>query len=401
MFRRVVLIVLDGVGCGALPDAAAYGDAADGGAANTLGHVADAVGGLALPCLQRLGLGNILPLRGVAPVARPQASWGRMAERSAGKDSTTGHWEMAGVIQTQPFVTYPQGFPPEILALFEREAGCPALGNVAASGTSILGRLGAEHLRSGRPIVYTSTDSVFQIAAHEQIWPLERLYALCRRLRPQLDRYRIGRIIARPFVGSVAEGFRRTEGRHDYSMAPPPMLLDALQQADVPVLAVGKIFDLFCGRGISAHWPTAGNADGMARTAAVFATMERGLLFTNLIDFDMLYGHRNDVAGFAAALQAFDQFLEGFLPSLTADDLLLVTADHGCDPTWPGTDHCREYVPLLVCGGAGQPAVALGDRASFADIGATLAANFGVTALAGDSFLTALASPGPQMRQRA
>ncbi|NCC94344.1 MAG: phosphopentomutase, partial [Opitutae bacterium] len=325
--RRVCLLVLDSLGVGGAPDANLFGDFG----ADTLGHIARACaaglanegrhGPLNVPVLASLGLGEAAALAtgsvppGLELFGPPLARYGCATEISRGKDTPSGHFEMTGAPVLQDwgyFTPDTNSIPKELLDELAARAGLPGvLGNCKASGIEILARLGEEHLRSGRPIVYTSTDSVFQIAAHEQIWPLERLYALCRRLRPQLDRYRIGRIIARPFVGSVAEGFRRTEGRHDYSMAPPPMLLDALQQADVPVLAVGKIFDLFCGRGISAHWPTAGNADGMARTAAVFATMERGLLFTNLIDFDMLYGHRNDVAGFAAALQAFDQFLEG------------------------------------------------------------------------------------------
>ncbi|MBN2644355.1 MAG: phosphopentomutase [Desulfuromonadaceae bacterium] len=387
MFKRVVLIVLDGVGCGALPDAEAYGDVGT----QTLQHVAESVGGVQLPTLQRLGLGNIVPLAGVAPCAEAQGCWGRMAERSAGKDSTTGHWEMAGVILTQPFRTYAQGFPDEIMQRFRQLAGVEALGNIAASGTEIIQQLGPEHLRSGRPIVYTSTDSVFQIAAHEEVMPLADLYRLCEQMRHVLDSYQIGRVIARPFVGDPETGFRRTSRRHDYSMEPPPMLLDMLQQAGIPVHGVGKISDIFCGRGLARHWPTSGNSDGMHKTLAAFDQLLRGLVFTNLIDFDMLYGHRNDAQGFARALEQFDRQLgEDLLPRLQADDLLIITADHGCDPTMPGTDHTREHVPLIVCRGGAQVGKDLGLRSSFADISATLLDNFSLAVTLGDSFLSSL-----------
>nr|WP_320116739.1 phosphopentomutase [uncultured Desulfuromonas sp.] len=388
LFKRVVLIVLDGVGCGALPDAEHYGDRG----ANTLAHVAEQDGALVLPTLQRLGLGNIVAMPGVAPAPAPEAAWGRMAEQSAGKDSTTGHWEIAGAILQQPFATFAEAFPEPIIQAFTELAGVEPLGNVIASGTEILVELGEEHLRTGRPIVYTSTDSVFQIAAHEDLWPPEKLYELCRGMRQVLDDWQVGRVIARPFVGDRADNFKRTERRHDFSMQPPAMILDDLAEHQVDVVAVGKIEDIFCGRGISRHYPTRDNADGMAKIAAALRDMEHGLIFANLIDYDMLYGHRRDVTGFARALERFDQWLAGFLPQLGEKDLLVITADHGCDPTTPGTDHSREYVPLL----AWHPSLAtgchLGDRETFGDIAATLGEIFAVETRCGNSFFTALST---------
>lgn len=381
--KRVVLITLDGCGIGALPDAARYGDVG----ANTLRHVAEARGGLNLPTLQALGLGNILELPGVPPVAAPLGGWGRMAEASAGKDTTTGHWELAGIIEPNPLPTYPTGFPEEIIAALERETGLDLLGNVAASGTEILKALGDEHVRSGRPIVYTSADSVFQIAAHEEVIPVQRLYGICRAARRILDPYCIGRVIARPFVGDAPENYRRTANRHDFSLAPTaPTILDGLTTAGIPVFGVGKIRDIFAGRGIGDYVYSSDNRDGMAKTLAALAQLERGLIFTNLVDFDMLYGHRLDARGFGLALEEFDFWLPQCLDALRDDDLLIVTADHGCDPTTPGSDHTREYVPLLVWSPGMARGTALGERTSFADVAATIAEAFGLAVGAGRSF---------------
>lgn len=383
-FERVVLVVLDGVGVGAAPDAAAYGDEG----ANTLGHVAGACGGLHLPILQRLGLGNVLPLEGVPPVRCPGAAFGRMRELSAGKDTTTGHWEMAGLIQKRPYPTYPDGFPREIIDEFVERTGLEPLGNVAASGTEIIRLLGEEHMRSGRPIVYTSADSVFQIAAHERVIPVEKLYRICREAREMLDPYRIGRVIARPFVGSSAADFTRTSRRHDFSMAPPDRtVLDRLADAGLTVYGIGKIRDIFTGRGITRHCGTEDNTDGMAKTLAALSETERGLIFTNLVDFDMLYGHRLDAEGFGAALESVDRWLPRLMQAMGPSDLLLLTADHGCDPTTPGTDHTREEVPLLAWHPRMEGGRHFGVRRSFADLGATVADVFGVDCGAGESFL--------------
>ena len=384
---RVVLITLDGVGIGALPDAAAYGDAE----ANTLRHVAAACGGLYLPHLQLLGLGNLLDIPGVPAIAAPRAGYGRMLEQSAGKDTTTGHWELAGVIQPHPFPTYPQGFPAEIMGAFRREIGLDPLGNCAASGTEIIRRLGEEHLRSGRPIVYTSADSVFQIAAHEAVIPPQRLYEICRVARKILDPYRIGRVIARPFCGQGAATFQRTSRRHDFSLPPTgETLLDRLLAAGMPVQAIGKISDIFAGRGVSEAQPSKGNADGMAKTLAALDRRQGGLIFTNLVDFDMLYGHRQDAAGFGQALEAFDHWLPELLGRLRRGDLLVLTADHGCDPTTPGTDHSREAVPVLAWGPGMPGGASLGVRDTFADVAATLDDFFGLGPGVGRSFLADL-----------
>lgn len=371
--QRVILIVLDGVGIGALPDAASYGDSQ----ANTLLHIAEAEGGLHLPHLQRLGLGNILSLPGVPAAVPARAHYGRMASTSAGKDSTTGHWEICGVNQSQPFATFPHGFPDEIIAAFRQQTGLEPLGNVAASGTDVLRLFGEEHLRCGRPILYTSVDSVLQIAAHEEVIAPERLYEICRIARNFLDPYRVARVIARPFSGTSADNFKRTRQRHDFSMPPTtPTILDDLVANGLTVYAIGKISDLFAGRGISTSVSTRNNQEGMEQTVAALQQVERGMIFTNLIDFDMEYGHRLDVPGFARALERFDTSLAPLLAALSPSDLLLITADHGCDPTTAGTDHSREYVPLL----AWQPGMAagrdLGTRATFADLSATIAAIF-------------------------
>ncbi|WP_303723029.1 phosphopentomutase [Malonomonas rubra] len=386
MFQRIVLIVLDGVGVGALPDAAEYGDET----AATLPHVADAVGGLVLPQMARLGLGKIASIEGVEPVPVNCGYWGKMAEQSPGKDSVTGHWELAGVTLEQPFATFPDGFPAEIINAFTVATRLEPLGNIAASGTDILLQLGEEHLQSGRPIIYTSSDSVFQIAAHEEVIPPEQLYDICRIAEKILLPYNVCRVIARPFIGTSADNFKRTSGRHDFPRRPAgTTLLERLQQAGVETLGVGKINDLFAGQGLSRSFSTKNNTEGMEKTLQVFGKIKSGLLMTNLVDFDMLYGHRLDADGFAEALQAFDNWLPQLYSKMTDSDLLIVTADHGCDPTTEGTDHTREFVPLLVWSPVLKQSGSLGVRQSFADVGATVAQNFRVD-LQGQSFLAEL-----------
>jgi len=373
--RRVVLITLDGVGIGALPDAEAYGDHGS----HTLLHVAEACGGLQVPTLQRLGLGNVEALPGVLPVATPQGCYGKMTEISAGKDTTTGHWELAGLPTIEPYATFPNGFPEAIINRFAETVGVRPLGNCAASGTEILRQLGEEHCRSGRPIVYTSSDSVFQIAAHEDIVPVERLYAMCRAAREILDPYRVARVIARPFVGRGRDNFRRTARRHDFSVPPTaPTLLDRLSGAGCVVHGIGKIHDIFCGRGLTSHVTTSSDADGMQQTLNALEGIDRGLVFTNLVDFDMLYGHRLDAAGFAANLERFDAWLPTLFAALEPEDLLVITADHGCDPTTEGTDHTREYVPVLLWHRHLAMGCSLGVRESFGDVAATVAEWLGV-----------------------
>lgn len=389
--ERVILIVLDSVGTGSLPDAAAYGDEG----ANTLGHVAELCGGLALPNLQKLGLGNIIPILGVAAGPDPLASWGRMAEMSHGKDTIAGHWEMMGIILDQAFALFPQGFPPELLNDFKQRTGVAGvLGNKAASGTEIIAELGNEHVRSGFPIVYTSADSVLQIAAHEEIIPLEKLYEICRQSRKICDAWRIGRVIARPFIGS-AGNFSRTTNRRDFPMLPPgETVLDILRKNGLEVTAIGKIENIFVGQGIGRSRPSHGNSEGMGLLEAELASTRRGLIFSNLVDFDMLYGHRNDAAGYGAALEVFDRELGLLLPSLGPSDMLVITADHGCDPTYPGTDHTREYVPLLVYG-PGLPARALGARRTFSDVGVSILDIFGFEhKFPGQSFMGEIFSKG-------
>lgn len=369
MQQRVLLIVLDSVGCGELPDAAAYGDEGS----NTLSNTAHAVGGLKLPNLQRLGLGNILPLEGVKPVERPRASWGKMAERSAGKDTTTGHWELMGLALEEPFLTFPQGFPPEIVDPFVQATGREVLWNRPASGTEIIREFGDEHVRTGRWILYTSADSVFQVAAHEEVVPLEELYAACEKARELLDPYRVGRVIARPFVGKSG-GYTRTYHRKDYSLEPfGETVLDRLVAVGVPVIGVGKIWDIFAGRGITRSVHTDGNLDGIHKTLELLKTQEGGLIFVNLVDYDMLFGHRRDPQGYAAALEELDRYLPDLLASLRERDLFLITADHGCDPTLSRhTDHTREYVPLLLFDPGREEGRDLGIRETFADVGATI-----------------------------
>jgi len=371
---RVFLVVLDSAGVGSLPDAAAYGDEG----ADTLGHIAERRRGLDLPHLARLGLGNIVPLRGVPAAASPSASWGKMAELARGKDTLAGHWELMGVVLEEPFSLFPSGFPTGLVDEFRRRTGATGvLGNKAASGTEIVAELGAEHLRTGFPILYTSADSVFQVAAHEDVIPPAELYTMCRSAREVCDAWRVGRVIARPFVGWPG-AFRRTANRRDFSMPPPgETVLDILVKSGRTVTGIGKIENIFAGRGISRSRPSHDDSEGMRFLVEEAAAAERGLVFANLVDFDMLYGHRNDIQGYAAALEAFDRELGGLLAGLDRGDMLVITADHGCDPAFPGTDHTREYVPLLVYG-PGLPARPLGERRTFADVGASILEVFGM-----------------------
>jgi phosphopentomutase len=389
-FERFLWIVLDSVGIGALPDAVDYGDAGR----DTLGHIAESRP-LAVPNLVRLGLANIRPFRHLTPPGSPAGCFGKGATQSPGKDTTTGHWEMAGIRLEQAFPVYPQGFPPEIIEPFEKEIGRKTLGNKPASGTEILKELGEEHVRTGRPIVYTSGDSVFQIAAHEEVIPVEELYRMCEVARRLLDgKHRVGRVIARPFLGKPGS-FQRTARRHDYAVEPPrPMLLDVLEELRVPVFGVGKIHDIYNGRGVPEYVTTADNADGMAKLTEAVARRPAGLIFANLVDFDQLYGHRKDVEGFARSLEEFDALLGSLVARLRREDLLLLTADHGCDPDprWPTTDHSREYVPILAYSPGGRPGVNLGVRESLADMGQTVAENFGGRIPRGESFLPLLSS---------
>ncbi len=383
-FRRIVLIVLDSVGIGEAPDAAEYGDAGS----DTLGNLARART-LRVPNLCSLGLANIRPLAGLAAASTPSGLYGRCLPASPGKDTTTGHWELAGAHLDRPFPLYPNGFPRDVMDEFERRTGRSTLGNIPASGTEIIKDLGAEHMRTGSPIIYTSADSVFQIAAHEDVIPLPELYRMCETAREILHGpHEVGRVIARPFVGSPG-AFVRTVNRRDYAVPPPKgMLLDQLEARGVPVYSVGKIFEIFLGRGIGPHVKTVSNADGMAKTLDALDKAPEGLIFVNLVDFDMLYGHRNDVEGYAAALEAVDRWLPEFLGRLQTGDLAIFTADHGCDPTTPSTDHSREYVPVLAYGPGARQGVNLGTRASLSDIGQTVAANFGVQVQKGVSFLS-------------
>ena len=385
---RVFLVVLDGVGIGALPDADRYGDAGS----DTLGHVAGAAGPLALPVLESLGLGHLGALAGVRALGSPRGARARLAERSPGKDSTTGHWEMMGVVLERPFPTYPHGFPPALLDRWSGRIGRGWLGNVAASGTEIIARLGDEHLRSGRLIVYTSADSVFQVAAHEDVLPVEDLYAACRAARELLTgEHAVGRVIARPFAGAPG-AFQRTPRRRDFSLAPPePTVLDRLVAAGRRVMTVGKVDDLFAGRGVSDAVHTRSNAEGADVLLDLARRPGEGLVFANLVDFDTLYGHRNDPAGFARALAQADAAIGALLGRLRGDEQAWITADHGNDPTTPSTDHSREYVPLLAGGPHVRAGADLGTRATFADLGATLAELFGVPAPRhGASFLPEL-----------
>ncbi len=372
--NRAIVIVLDSVGVGALPDAANFGDKG----ANTLVHVAEHMGGLYLPHLQQMGLGNIISIKGVPPEPTPTAAHGIMIEASRSKDTMAGHWEMMGLIVDKPFPTFPDGFPEEILEKFYKASGVTqALGNKAASGTVIIAELGEEHIKTGFPIVYTSADSVFQIAAHEEVIPIERLYEICEQARKVCDQYQIGRVIARPFVGEKGN-FTRTANRKDYPMDPPGITaLDILKENNFPVMGIGKIEDIFAGKGLTRAVHTKSNTHGMECLMEELSITKNGLIFINLVDFDMLYGHRNNVEGYARALEVFDRELGELLPRLQEDDLLVITADHGCDPTYQGTDHTREYVPLLVYSRLLEPRD-LGTRETFADIGVSILNSFGI-----------------------
>lgn len=398
VFSRAIVIVLDSVGIGELPDAGSYGDQGS----DTLGNIVRRVP-LHLPALVSLGLDRLVPE--LAPSRSPRrpghtdpaapsfpgcrGAYGRMAESSAGKDSVTGHWEMMGIVLDKPFPTFPHGFDPHLIAEFERRIGRGTLGNVVASGTEIIERLGPEHMRTGKPIVYTSADSVFQVAAHEDVIPIAEQYRICEVAFDLVARgIGVGRVIARPFVGAPGS-FKRTANRHDYALEPiDRTLLDLLTASGIPVIAIGKIKDLFAGRGIGRAVSTTSDADGMDRILETMRTTDRGLIFANLVDFDTVYGHRNDVDGYGANLQRFDARLAELLPRLTPSDLLVVTADHGNDPSTPSTDHSREYVPVLLAGAKVKAGTDIGTRPTFADLGQTLAANFGVGPLAhGESFL--------------
>ena len=388
---KIVFIVLDSLGIGEAPDAGAYGDAGS----NTLGHTAEAVGGLHVPNLQRLGLGNIGPILGVSPVAASDGCYGKMQEVSHGKDSTTGHWEIAGIISTVDFPHYPNGFPSEVVDKFLSASKVSGiLGNRPASGTQIIEELGDEHVRTGFPIVYTSGDSVFQIAAHEKIIPLDKLYRICRIARDQVlvGKHAVGRVIARPFIGAHGT-YTRTSNRRDFSLqAPGTTVLDLLFEHGVPTIAIGKIDDLFSGRGLTEKVHTHSNAEGIEEIISRSSSLTRGFIMTNLVDFDMLYGHRQDAKGMAGAIEFFDERLPAILGTIHGEDLLMITADHGNDPTDKSTDHSREYVPLLTFSETGKRGINIGVRKTFADAGKTVAEYFGVDSgqLAGTSFLNAI-----------
>lgn len=387
-FERIIWIVLDSVGIGELPDAAEYGDVGR----DTLGHIARSRP-LKIPNLVRLGLADIKPLEHLTPAAEALGSYGKGATRSPGKDTTTGHWEMAGIWLAQAFPVYPGGFPKALIAEFEAQIGRRTLGNKPASGTEILKELGDEHVRTGFPIVYTSGDSVFQIAAHEDVIPVAELYRLCEIARKLLDGpNRVGRVIARPFAGASGD-YERTERRHDYAVEPPrPMLLDVLAEKKVPVFGIGKIHDIYNGRGVDDYITTKNNADGMEKLREALKARTRGLIFVNLVDFDMLYGHRKDVEGFSRSLEEFDELLGPLLEELQTTDLLLLTADHGCDPdpVNPTTDHSREYVPIVAYTPGDADGTNLGIRETLADMGQTVAENFGTWIPHGTSFLGSL-----------
>jgi len=388
-FGKVTVIVLDSVGIGEMPDAANYGDVGS----HTLGHIAERVPNLSLPNMRKLGLANIAPISDWQPEQSPVGYHGKMAEVSVGKDTMTGHWELMGLRIDTPFRTFPDGFPRALLTQFEEATGRSVIGNKPASGTEILDELGEEQMKSGAWIVYTSADSVFQLAAHEEVIPLEELYDACRIARrlTLADEYAVGRVIARPYIGKPG-AFKRTPNRHDYAVKPPqPTVLNALKQAGRDVVAVGKINDIFSGEGITASYPTKSNEDGIAVTIREMNKDFNGLLFTNLVDFDSLYGHRRDPEGYGRALEVFDRALPELMAATGKDDLLIITADHGNDPVHPGTDHTREYVPLLVYSPGFAESGKLETRPSFADLAATIADNFGVSfATHGHSFLKLL-----------
>lgn len=372
--NRIFLTVMDSVGVGELPDADAYGDRGS----DTLGNISRSIP-LKLPTLRSLGLPRVANVHGMAAVDTPLGAYGRMAERSPGKDSVTGHWELAGVILDRAFPTFPDGFPADVIAEFEGRIGRKTIGNIAASGTAIIDDLGAEHIRTGYPIVYTSADSVFQIAAHEDVIPVPELYRICEIAYELIGKgMNVGRVIARPFVGAPG-AFARTANRHDYALSPTgPTLLDMLTEAGHTVHAIGKIKDLFNGRGITTSVSTKTDDEGVDAIEKAIETAGPGLVFTNLVDFDTVYGHRNDVAGYAANLERFDARLARLLPKLRARDVMVITADHGNDPTTPSTDHAREYVPVFLVGASIRPGADIGVRHTFADLGQTIAEIFGV-----------------------
>ena len=380
---RAIVLVLDSVGCGALPDAADYGDEGS----NTLGNIARAVGGLCMPKLAAMGLGNVTDIAGVRPTPVPTASWGRNAEASAGKDTTTGHWEIAGVRLDHAFPTYPDGFPPEVMDAFTRETGLGWLGNYAASGTVIIQDLGDEHVRTGKPIVYTSADSVFQIAAHEDVIPVDELYRICTiaRTRVCVGEHAVGRIIARPFVGPDASGtYTRTHRRRDFALEPPePTVLDVLKDAGIESYGIGKIGEIFAWRGICASPHSTDNMNGFDHLLERVGDSESGFVFANLVDFDMIWGHRNDVKGYARGLEQVDARMPELIEAMEPGDLLIITADHGCDPTTPSTDHSREYTPLIAKVKGVDAGVPLGTRATFGDIGETVLDFYGLSGRCG------------------
>ncbi|HHY46667.1 MAG TPA: phosphopentomutase [Firmicutes bacterium] len=388
---RIFLIIMDGTGVGELPDAGKYGDTGS----NTLVNTAKAVGGLSVPTLESLGLARIAAMAGevipgVSDIPAPRGAFGRMAELSAGKDTTTGHWEISGIILNRPFPTYPDGFPEEVISAFEEAIGRKVLGNKPASGTEIIEELGEEHMRTGYPIVYTSADSVFQIAAHEDVIPVQELYEMCKKARAILTgEHNVGRVIARPFVGRPGH-FERTERRRDFSIPPPEKtMLDYIMEAGLPVVGVGKIEDIFAHRGLTESFHTGSSDESMEETLRIATDGPyEGLIFTNCVDFDTLYGHRNDSKGFALALERLDAQLSDLIKVMREDDALFITADHGCDPTTSSTDHSREYVPLLVTGAHIRPGVSLGTRSSFADAGKTICQLLGVNEMkTGTSFM--------------
>ncbi len=386
MFTRVIIIILDACGVGELPDADRYGDV---GAA-TIPHVAAELGGLNMPNCARMGLGNIVPIEGIDVADSPSACYGRMAEQSAGKDSTSGHWEIGGLILKQPFPVYPDGFPADLVTLFEKQAGIKTIGNVPASGTEIIKELGEQHIKTGEIILYTSADSVFQLAAHEDIIPLDRLYEICRIARQLLTgEHAVGRVIARPFIGTPGN-FSRTPNRKDFSLEPPSdTIFDKLSRKNIPTVAIGKIFDLYAHRGFSKAVKAKNNFEVMRKVIDELSQLKYGLIMSNLVDFDMLWGHRNDTASFGRGLEDFDSNLPPLLDTLKGNDLLIVTADHGCDPTLKySTDHTREYVPLLVYNKQMKKGVNLGRRETFSDIAQTLAEIYKINyTFPGKSFL--------------
>ena len=385
--KRVIVLLIDGMGCGELPDAHKYGDEGS----NTLGNLAQKIGGLALPTFEKLGLGNIITIKGILPCLSPLAAYGKATEVSPGKDSTTGHWELMGVILDKPFTVYPDGFTDIMIKKFQKAIGKPVLGGWPASGTEIIQELGEEHIRTGYPIIYTSADSVFQIATHKEVIPLPSLYKMCETARKLFTD--IGRIIARPFVGNKRGEFKRTIERKDYSLPPPDLtLFDLLTDEKIPVITIGKVDDLFANRGITEAIHTKGNLDVMSKVLKTMESATAGLIFANLIDFDMLWGHRNDVEGFADGLKQVDAWLPNLLEKCTREDILFITADHGVDPTTPSTDHSREYIPILVYNPAYRK-INLGTRESFADIGATIGEYLGAKVKMGKSFLQEMLPP--------